>query len=462
MHNIIKQSGVPQYLVVKYNYNGPRYTSYPTANEFKHICNTKFMESQLKGINSSNKLRKFGLYIHIPFCSSLCYYCACNKIITKNSTIASKYISYLKKEWKLYNTYLDSNIRLTNVHLGGGSPTFLTDDQLSEIHSIYSGHLISNHSEQSIEIDPRTVNEGRLIKIKTLGFSRISFGVQDLDPTVQKSINRQQSYHEILEIISIARSLSFKSINVDLIYGLPNQTLKSFERTLQKIVKLRPDRLSLYGYAHLPEIYKSQKIINENTLPSAEEKIQLLREAINTFCSYGYEYIGMDHFSLPNDELSTAKKTGILNRNFQGYTTSHEDIIGLGVSSISQYKTFYVQNEKHLIDYYNRLDINMFPIKKGHALSYDDKIRRAVIMNIMCHGKVYIDAYEQTFQINFYKYFALEIKNLKSFSDNNLIVISDKYIEVSKIGWFFIRPIAMVFDQYLRDKNKIMKFSKVV
>lgn len=453
---------IPTSLLKKYDFNGPRYTSYPTANNLKDLPSNQVLDSIFRSVENQNKHKIYDLYIHIPFCRSLCYYCGCNKIITRHSFVATEYLAYLSKEWDLYKEISSNRIKVNSIHLGGGTPTFLNDEQLSFLHNIYLKDLVSEDAEQSIEVDPRTVDEARLRHIKSLGFNRISFGIQDLDTKVQISINREQNYRQILDLIIISRMLDFKSINVDLIYGLPNQTLATFESTLNKIIDLRPDRIALYSYAHMPSLFKSQKLMDENSIPSAEVKISMFQDAIKLFTMSGYNYIGMDHFALPDDELSIAKKQGRLHRNFQGYTTNLYETIGLGISSISQYHSHYLQNTKYIPDYYKAIDDKRLPIQKGISLNMDDLIRRAIIVDIMSHGFIVKRVYEDAFQIDFDIYFRDELFRLIDFERDGLLRIADDEITITDLGWFFIRPIAMIFDQYLHVDRQKEQFSKVI
>ncbi|MBT4571425.1 MAG: oxygen-independent coproporphyrinogen III oxidase [Nitrosomonadales bacterium] len=447
----------------KYEVKGPRYTSYPTINNFNDVLGNenKSLTKMLKFFGHIKAQKPISLYVHIPFCDSLCYYCACNKIITKNKSHADIYLDYIQKEWELYKNIFHSEIEINSLHLGGGTPTFLTNEQLRKLISIFNPHSTSQKIERSIEIDPRTVNKERLRLIRDLGFNRISFGVQDLDISVQRVVNREQSYEEICSLISAAKKEKFHSINIDLIYGLPLQTKKSFSTTLKKIIGLKPDRIALYSYAHLPKIFKSQRSIESDGIPSSNEKISMLENAIDYFNDAGYEYIGMDHFALPHDEISMAKKQGRLFRNFQGYTLHNDNIVGLGASSISQYDSYYYQNEKNIKSYYSSIDNNKVPITKLFSLNKDDLLRREVIMKLMCQGFIDFKELENIYNIYFHQYFNYELKLLDEFQKDKLVKASKDSITITKKGWYFIRSIAMVFDSYLRSSQDLSRFSKV-
>ena len=453
-------------LLNKYELKGPRYTSYPTINNFNDIDDIddndkKSLINMFTFFSRIKTQQPISLYVHIPFCSSLCYYCACNKIITQDNNQADIYLEYIQKEWDLYKNMFRSEIEINSLHFGGGSPTFLTDKQLKKLISIFDDHSTSKDMERSIEIDPRTIDKDRLRLIRRLGFNRISFGVQDTDISVQKAVNREQSYEEIFNLVASAKREKFRSINVDLIYGLPLQTKETFSITLKKIIELRPDRIALYSYAHLPKIFKSQRSIESSGIPSSKEKISMLDSAIDSFSLAGYEYIGMDHFALPHDAISMAKKQGRLYRNFQGYTLHNDNIVGLGVSSISQYDRYYYQNTKKIKSYYASIDDNKLPIKKLFSLSKDDLLRRVVIMKLMCQGFIDIKDLENIYNIYFYQYFNYELKLLSELEKDGLVIVLKCSIFVTQKGWYFVRSIAMVFDSYLRSPQGLGSFSKV-
>jgi oxygen-independent coproporphyrinogen-3 oxidase len=451
-------------ILQKYDISGPRYTSYPTADRFVEAFTASDYKRALNQRNLGSHALPLSLYIHIPFCESLCFFCGCNKIVTKHHERSAEYLYYLEKEIQLHIAELGSRPTVSQLHLGGGSPTFFSDIELTKLMTLLRQYFkLPAEGEFSIEIDPRTVNDSRLRYLKTLGFNRVSFGVQDFDPEVQKAVHRIQSTEQVFDLVQSARKYGYSSINVDLIYGLPKQNPTSFATTLEKIVSLKPDRIALYAYAHLPERFKPQRRINVEELPKADQKIAMLSEAISTLLNAGYVYVGMDHFALPEDALAIAKRQGRLHRNFQGYSTQPDcDMIGLGVSSIGKVGAYYNQNAKTLDEYYDSLDQGRFPVIKGLALTHDDVVRRAVIMSIMCQGSLSFESIELAYLVDFKKYFANELEALKPLVQNGMIFIDAQGIYVTEIGWFFVRAVAMVFDKYLQtDKNRA-RFSKII
>ncbi|MCC6068083.1 oxygen-independent coproporphyrinogen III oxidase [Ferrovum sp. PN-J185] len=453
-------------LIRRFDIPGPRYTSYPTADRFYADKQGHALERAIEARRDNPRV--LSLYIHIPFCESVCYYCGCNKIVTKNHGVAMSYLQTLFSEIDHIARLLDhgrvEDLLVAQLHLGGGSPTFLSDEQLGELmsHLNYRFHWRQN-CEKSIEVDPRTINVERLAHLKQLGFNRLSFGIQDFDADVQLAIHRVQSFSSVQSLMKEARALQFDSINMDLIYGLPKQTPASFLRTLQQVVSLRPDRIALYGYAHLPERFKPQRRINQEDLPNAQQKCDMLDEAVSFFMAEGYEYIGMDHFALPHDELARVKKEGQLHRNFQGYHTLKDcDLIGFGVSAISEVGQCYSQNLKTVDTYSQALSLGQLPIEKALELNEDDQLRRQVIMSLMCQGRVDKLAIEQQFGIQFNDYFTDALDRLTEFEDAGLLSVSDTLIEVNEAGWFVIRAIAMAFDYYLWHETDHRRFSKVL
>ncbi|HQT81688.1 MAG TPA: oxygen-independent coproporphyrinogen III oxidase [Ferrovaceae bacterium] len=457
---------IPTSLIRQFDIPGPRYTSYPTADRF---YNDPKAQALLKGIEvRRNNPRALSIYIHIPFCESICYYCGCNKLVTKNHGMAVAYLQTLFKEIDQVVALLDhggpKDIEVAQLHLGGGSPTFLSDEQLDELISHLNYRFTwLEHCEKSIEIDPRTVNSERLQHLKQLGFNRLSLGIQDFDPQVQLAIHRIQSYESVQSLLRAARDSEFDSINMDLIYGLPKQTPDTFKRTLSQVAVLRPERIALYGYAHLPERFKPQRRINTEDLPDAEQKCAMLESAVNYFMAQGYEYIGMDHFALAHDELARVKKEGRLHRNFQGYHTLKDcDLIGFGVSAISEVGHCYSQNAKSYDQYSSLVAAGSLPTEKGLELTVDDQLRRRIIMALMCQGEVKIQEIEEEFSVNFDKYFTNELLRLADFERAGLLKINADRIEVNEQGWFLIRPIAMVFDYYVWQQTDHQRFSKVL
>ena len=404
------------------------------------------------------------LYVHIPFCQSLCYFCACNKIITKNLEQAKLYLRYLGREVDLYVARLGTGQAVSQLHLGGGTPTFFSDDDLRALMGMLRRNFnLAPGGEYSIEVDPRTVDSNRLAALADMGFNRLSLGVQDFDSAVQKAVHRIQKTSGVFALVEAARRLAFQCINIDLIYGLPLQTPESFEQTLAKVLELRPDRVALYAYAHLPERFKPQRRIAATELPSASAKITMLSRALAVFEQAGYAYVGMDHFSLPNDPLAIAKRQGRLHRNFQGYSTQPDcDLIGLGVSAIGRVGPIYSQNAKTLDDYYDHLNQGRLPVVRGLALSRDDLLRRTVIMALMCQGQLQFEPVELAYLIDFRAYFVSELDALQELVDQGFVTVTTADIEVTPSGWFFVRAVAMVFDRYLQADRNRERFSKII
>jgi len=451
-------------LLQKFDVNGPRYTSYPTVDRFVEA----FTENAYKEALEQRRLhpinQPLSIYIHIPFCESLCFYCACNKIVTKHHERSREYLDYLKKEIDLHLDYLGQKQVVSQLHLGGGSPTFFSDEEIKELfNKLKEVFVLNPQGEYSIEVDPRTVDSKRLKRLKEIGFNRLSFGVQDFNPDVQKAVHRIQSFDQIASLMNSAHEDGYESINMDLIYGLPLQTTETFNETLDQVISLKPDRIALYAYAHLPHRFKPQRRIHEDDIPPAKNKITMLSLAIEKFLENGYVYVGMDHFALPSDSLAIAKRQGRLHRNFQGYSTQPDcDIIALGVSAIGRVGANYNQNAKELEDYYDYLNHGRFPIIKGLALSKDDIVRRAVIMEIMCQGRLDYESIELAYLINFKEYFSSEMNLLRNFHEKDFIDLDDSGIQVTDTGWFFVRAIAMIFDRYLQLDQNRTRFSKIL
>ena len=453
-------------LLTRFDISGPRYTSYPTADRFVEAfsANDYAQALSLRRNGGAAMALPLSLYVHIPFCESLCYYCACNKIITKHHDRATAYLRYLSREVDLHTAQIGLGQTISQLHLGGGTPTFLSDDELRELMGMLRRNFtFAANGEYSIEVDPRTIDATRLDTLAELGFNRLSFGVQDFDPAVQKAVHRVQPAEQVFELVAAARQRGFNSINIDLIYGLPQQSPESFDRTLVLVNELRPERIALYAYAHLPERFKPQRRINTVELPSGGAKIAMLSRSMSALMGAGYVYVGMDHFALPTDSLAIAKRQGRLHRNFQGYSTQPDcDLIGLGVSSIGRIGATYSQNAKTLEEYYDLLDQGHFPVVRGLALSRDDLVRRAVIMALMCQGNVTYESIELSFLVDFKQYFATEIEALHKLADQGLVTLDDTSIQVTDMGWFFVRAVAMVFDRYLQTDRTRAKFSKII
>lgn len=452
-------------LLKRYDIPGPRYTSYPTANLFtENFTESDFLNALEMRTMGAVTATPMSIYVHIPFCRSLCYYCGCNKIVTKHPELARPYLDNLYAETELVSKHLGVKQKVAQLHFGGGSPTFLTDEELAEVMGVLRQHFDFTHNiESSIEVDPRTVTPERLKHLWDIGFNRLSFGVQDFNCDVQKAIHREQSTESIFDLVKSAREIGFQSISVDLIYGLPHQTVDTFMHTIDQIAALRPDRLAVYGYAHLPQLFKAQRRILAEDLPDAATRLDLLSKSIEHLQQVGYEYIGMDHFALPEDSLSLAKKQGRMHRNFQGYSTHADcDLIGLGVSSISKVGSVYSQNCKDIETYTKLIDQGHLPTTRGVKLDRDDLLRRAVITAIMCQGDVLYESIELGFMIDFKQYFADEIKRLDFFVEQGFVEINEDSIKVTQLGWFFVRALAMTFDKYIRIPAEQPRFSRII
>ncbi|MBI2751201.1 MAG: oxygen-independent coproporphyrinogen III oxidase [Burkholderiales bacterium] len=453
-------------LLRRFDVPGPRYTSFPTADRFVEAFTA---DDYIQALNQRRtglaaRALPLSLYVHIPFCESLCYYCACNKIITKHHERAEPYLHYLSREVDLHTAHMGVGQAISQLHLGGGSPTFLNDAELRELMAMLRRSFsLASGGEYSIEIDPRTMDAARLDTLAELGFNRLSFGVQDFDPAVQKAVHRVQPAEQVFALVEAARARGFDSISVDLIYGLPRQTPESFDRTLAQVNQLRPDRIALYAYAHLPERFKPQRRIHATELPDGAAKVSMLSRSLSAFLSAGYVYVGMDHFALPDNALAIAKRQGRLHRNFQGYSTQPDcDMIGLGVSSIGRVGATYSQNAKTLEEYCDLLDQRRFPVVRGLALSRDDLVRRAVIMSLMCQGQVPFESIELGFLVEFRSYFAKELEELQLLVEQGLVTLDATGIQVTAQGWFFVRAVTMVFDRYLQTDRTRARFSKII
>ena len=453
-------------LLQKFDVAGPRYTSYPTADRFVEAFGDEEYKRTLvqRFIGEGARPQPLSLYVHIPFCDSLCYYCACNKVITKHHSRSAEYLRYLALELALHTDLIGKGRVVSQLHLGGGSPTFMNDEELRALMALVQLHFhLTPGAELSIEVDPRTVDVARIDALASMGFNRLSFGVQDFDPAVQKAVHRVQPAEQVFKLVHAARERGFDSINVDLIYGLPLQSPTSFDRTLAQITELRPDRIALYGYAHLPQRFKPQRRINDAELPTASAKVAMLARSLEALMAVGYVYVGMDHFALPNDPLAVAKRQGRLHRNFQGYSTQPDcDLIALGVSSIGRVGATYSQNAKTLDDYYDLLSHGRFPVVRGLALTRDDLLRRAVIMAIMCQGAVHFESIAQAYLVDFQRYFASELEALKPLAEQGMVTVGSDSIEVTDTGWFFVRAVAMVFDRHLQANLHLNRFSRIL
>ena len=453
-------------LLRRFDVSGPRYTSYPTADRFVEAFTAADYTQTLAQCRSGAAALALplSLYVHIPFCASLCYYCACNKIITRHHDKAAEYLRYLSWEVDLHTQCIGVGQNVSQLHLGGGTPTFLSDNELRELMAMLRRNFtFAPGGEYAIEVDPRTIDAQRLDTLAELGFNRLSFGVQDFDPEVQKAVHRVQPAEQVFALVEAARTRGFESVNVDLIYGLPRQSPESFDRTLAEVTQLRPDRIALYAYAHLPERFKPQRRIATAEIPAAGAKISMLSRSLAAFEAAGYVYVGMDHFALPGDSLALAKRQHRLHRNFQGYSTQPDcDLIALGVSSIGRIGATYSQNAKTLDQYYDALDKGQFPVVRGLALSRDDLVRRAVIMALMCQGNVYFESINLAYVVDFQSYFSREMEALKALEQQGMVVVDERAVHVTAQGWFFVRAVAMVFDRHLQTDRTRAKFSRII
>ena len=460
-------TAIPDELLRRMDMPGPRYTSYPTADRFVEAFGpaeyVRALGERRRGVRVGGAV-PLSVYVHVPFCESVCYYCACNKIVTRHHDRAAEYLLDLEGEIRLHHEQLGEGESLSQLHLGGGTPTFLRDEEIERLMQALRGAWrFVPGAELSIEVDPRTVDARRLQGLARQGFNRISFGVQDVEPQVQQAIHRVQPVEQVRELMQAARQVGFGSINVDLIYGLPRQTPGSFARTVAQVASLRPDRIALYAYAHLPDRFKPQRRIVPAELPAAGDRLAMLSGAISGFLSHGYAYIGMDHFALPCDPLAVARRLGRLHRNFQGYSTQPDcDLVALGVSAIGRMGATYSQNAKTLPEYHDAIRHGRFATVRGIELGRDDVLRRAVIMALMCQGRLDFAALELAHMVDPRAYFAAELERLRPFEAQGLVEVDEEAIQVTATGWFFVRGIAMVFDRYLQSREVRARFSRII
>ena len=453
-------------LIKRYDRSGPRYTSYPTAVSFTDQFGADDYRRAALESNSDPIPKPLSLYFHVPFCDTVCFYCACNKIVTKDHAKSGNYLLHLYQEIAMQGALFDKDRQVDQLHFGGGTPTFLTSEQFRELMGVIGRHFTLRDDDQgdySIEIDPRSVTPGEIRDLRKLGFNRFSLGVQDVDPVVQKAVNRIQPIETTAEIIRACRDVGGRSINIDLIYGLPFQTLEKFSATLDTIIELSPDRLSVFNYAHMPTLFMPQRRINAEDLPPPEEKLDILKMAIEKLSDAGYVYIGMDHFAKPDDELVKARETGHLHRNFQGYTTHGNcDLIGMGVSSISSVGNVYSQHEKTLEGYYEAISSGNLPVLRGLRLTREDLLRCYIIQRLTCYFTLNTVQTGDHFNIDFHEHFAWELAALEPMEKDGLLTISDHQIRVLPKGRLLIRNICMVFDVSLRDESAGQRFSRVI
>jgi oxygen-independent coproporphyrinogen-3 oxidase len=451
-------------LIVRHGGRGPRYTSYPTALQFsEELTAADYRENAIASNASGVPL---SLYVHIPFCHTLCYYCGCNKIITRNKARVDRYMEMLYREIEMQSELFDKSRKIEQLHFGGGTPTYLNEDQLDDLMAKLRSAFNFDESDDrefSIEVDPRTVDEHSIRHLAGLGFNRLSLGIQDFDPIVQKAVNRTQTTDDVLNLVLTARESGFESISFDLIYGLPHQSVESFDQTLDLVIGMRPDRLAVYNYAHLPQRFKGQRMIDDADIPLPEVKLDILHRTIDTLCGAGYEYIGMDHFALPDDELVVARANGTLQRNFQGYSTHREcDLVALGVSAIGSIGNVFAQSAVTTMEYEALIENGQLPIRKGIAVDDDDLLRADVIQALMCYDKLSFEEFGEKHDIDFASYFAAEIERLQPLADDGLIDLDASGVNITQKGRLLLRSIAMVFDRYINQAQNDNRFSKAI
>ena len=453
-----------QALVRKYDGFGPRYTSYPTADRFHAGVGAEQYVNALQTRNHERAQQPLSLYVHLPFCNTICYYCACNKVITKDHGRSGKYIRYLGREIDIVRGLIEGGPRVEQLHWGGGTPTFLARDEMSTLmRMLRGGFAFSPQAEVSIEVDPRKVGADTVAFLAELGFNRISVGIQDFDPLVQAAVNRIQTEAETIDVIDAARAHGFVSVNADLIYGLPRQTVAGFSATLDKVIAASPDRIALYSYAHVPHLFKPQRRIDVDLMPAPEVKLAILALAIEKFGAAGYVYIGMDHFAKPTDELALAQASHRLHRNFQGYTTKPDcDLLAFGISAIGKAGTTYIANVKTLDEYYALLDAGALPVVRGALLDADDILRRSVIQKLMCDFELDFAAMGAEFGIGFREYFAPDLAALAPLAADGLVVLTEDTVRVTPRGRLLVRVVAMQFDRHLREAEVKAQYSKVI
>jgi len=450
--NVIPVANASLRLAAKYACQGPRYTSYPTAPQFRTDFPLQEYRDWQQG-DSENKREPLSLYVHLPFCNDICYYCACNKIVTREKGVTRKYLNHLHREIERQSEIVGRDRPITQMHWGGGTPTYLDNAEITELMHMLASHfnlVDKNYREYSIEIDPRTIDPSTIALLKGVGFNRISLGIQDFDPLVQRATNRIQPYKQVAPLVEKIRAHEFRSLSFDLIYGLPHQDRLTMTETLKRVIHLRPDRIACYNYAHLPERFSSQRAIDRLTLPTSAEKLALQQQIADTLQSAGYLHIGMDHYVLPEDELALAQAEGRLQRNFQGYSLHMaDDLLGLGVSAISQIGDYYLQNERELEAYYQRLDTEQQAIARGFRLSDEDKLRRHIIMHLISDLSLDIGECANQYEVDFFGKFKTEIESLRPMERDGLVSLTDDHISVTTKGRPFLRNICMPFDAYL-------------
>lgn len=450
-------------IIDRYDLNGPRYTSYPTAPRFREEYSAAEWHEAVSASNRGGS--PLSLYCHIPFCDTLCFYCACNKIVTNNKSRAMPYLERLEQEMALQAAQFDNDRPVTQLHWGGGTPTYLSDGEMTwlmEATRKHFGLLDDDTGEYAIEVHPGLVSPATMGHLRGLGFNRVSMGVQDFNLAVQKAVNRYNSHSRVRELVEAVRDQGYRSVSMDLIYGLPLQTRTTVEETLEQVIELAPDRLSLFNYAHMPHLFKSQRLIRDADLPGSREKLAILHMAIERLQAAGYVYIGMDHFARPEDSLVTAQRDGRLQRNFQGYSTHGDcDLLAFGVSAISAFGGAYVQNAKQLDEYQRHLDAGELPRVRGVSLNEDDRLRGAVINQLICHFQLDFSDINRRFDIDFRRHFESELVQLEPMEEDGLLSVDCGGIRVHNAGRLLIRRVCMVFDQYLQANEKT-RYSRVI
>ncbi len=451
-------------LIKKYDRPGPRYTSYPTAPQFTEEFKESDLIDEIIRTNNADNPPDLSLYFHIPFCDTLCYFCGCNMIVSRNRDRIRTYLDYLKNEIDMVRTYIRPGRKVAQLHWGGGTPTHLNPEEIRELGKYIKENFdFKEDSENSCEIDPRELTRAHLEALREVGFNRISMGVQDFNEKVQKAVNRIQPEDMTRQVIQWVRELGYHSFNLDLIYGLPFQSVEEFENTIDTIIDISPDRIALFNYAHVPWMKKHMGLIKAEDLPTPEEKLQILKMSVAKLTAAGYVFIGMDHFAKPEDDLSKALREKRLYRNFQGYSTNAgTDLYAMGITSISQFGEIYAQNVKTEKEYFEALDSNRLPVFKGYKMSEDDILRKYVIMKVMCDFELSFEEVEKKFGIEFEKYFAWGLENLKEMIDDGLVTIENRKLTVSEMGRLLIRNVAINFDGFIERKEDTAKYSRTV
>ncbi|TAM57280.1 MAG: oxygen-independent coproporphyrinogen III oxidase [Rhodanobacter sp.] len=466
MTHIITAPEFDPALIARYDINGPRYTSYPTAPQFRSDFDETALRAAIRASNEEPIPRPLSLYVHVPFCLSPCFYCGCNRVITRDISKADRYLERLYREIELMAPLFDRDRPVRQLHFGGGTPNFLDLPRMRELMESLARHFSFMHESQreyGIELDPRFIDGDYVRGLAELGFNRLSVGIQDFNPAVQEAVNRIQSVEQTRAVLEAARASGFVSASVDLIYGLPRQTLAGFDQTLTEVIALGPDRVAVYGYAHLPELFKPQRQIDAADLPDPETRLALFGRALERLSAAGYVYVGMDHFARADDELARAQRAGTLQRNFQGYSTHGEcDIVGLGVSAIGRIGNNYTQSARDLTGYYAALDAGRLPIVRGLELDDDDVIRREVISELMCHGELDMPAFAARHRLIFDKYFAAEMDRLRALAEDGLVTLDARMIRVTSRGRLLLRIIAMCFDAYLAGAAQPARYSRTI